>query len=362
MDNINFIEINPQADEQLLINKFEELTERTLYPAQDERILIQLITYYGNLLQTKFNNAAKLGLVEYSRYPILDFLGKQKNCERLEGEGDENYIKRILLAPEGYSVAGPELAYLYFILSADSSITDAAIEVPDENASISLSAALAGEVPASAGAGGETNYFNNSSAVLAGEVPASAGVGGYIYSEFITNTIENNLFSASIDYEKEEVEITLKEALQAGDKITVRIPHPYKVVPYVLTETGEASEAILEKVSQTLEEVRPLTDYVIPKSAEIQNFEISGIVYIKQNADESVVKNKVNKALNKFLEQFKRSLKKTVVINQIITAVLSVEGVYDFKPVSPDETLEASPKKNYRGRIGEITYVRTNNE
>ncbi len=338
MDNINFIEINPQADEQLLINKFEELTERTLYPAQDERILIQLITYYGNLLQTKFNNAAKLGLVEYSRYPILDFLGKQKNCERLEGEGDENYIKRILLAPEGYSVAGPELAYLYFILSADSSITDAAIEVPDENASISLSAALAGEVP------------------------ASAGVGGYIYSEFITNTIENNLFSASIDYEKEEVEITLKEALQAGDKITVRIPHPYKVVPYVLTETGEASEAILEKVSQTLEEVRPLTDYVIPKSAEIQNFEISGIVYIKQNADESVVKNEVNKALNKFLEQFKRSLNKAVVINQIITAVLSVEGVYDFKPVSPDETLEASPKKNYRGRSGEITYVRTNNE
>ena len=58
MDNINFIDINPQEDEQLLINKFEELTEKTLYPAQDERILIQLITYYGNLLQTKFNNAA----------------------------------------------------------------------------------------------------------------------------------------------------------------------------------------------------------------------------------------------------------------------------------------------------------------
>ena len=281
-------------------------------------------------LQTKFNNAAKLNLVEYSRYPILDFLGKQKNCERLEGEGDEKYINRILLAPEGYSVAGPELAYLYYILSADSTIVDAAIEVPDENASVVIASVSEAIQP--------------------------------IETECITNTIENNLFSASMDYEKEEIEITLKEALQAGDKITVRIPHPYKVIPYVLTQTGEASEEILQKVSKTLEGVRPLTDYVIPKSAEIQNFEISGTVYLKQNAEETIVKKEVNEALNAFLESFKGSLKKAVVINQIIKTVLSVDGVYDFKPSSPETILEASPKINYRGIIGEITYERTTNE
>ena len=329
MDNINFIDINPPEDEQLLINKFEELTEKTLYPAQDERILIQLITYYGNLLQTKFNNAAKLGLVEYSRYPILDFLGRQKNCKRLENETDENYIKRILLAPEGYSVAGPELAYLYFILSADSSIVDAAIEVPDENSKI----------------------------VIASESVAIQP----IETEFITNTIDNNTFSASINYEKEEIEITLKEALQANSKITVRIPHPYKVIPYVLTQNGGASEEILQKVSETLEGVRPLTDYVIPKSAEIQNFIISGTVYLKQNADEAIVKTKVKEALNGFLEQFKRSLNKAVVINQIINAVLSVEGVYDFNVLTPENTLEANKKVCYNGEIGEITYERTAN-
>lgn len=335
MSDINFIDIDPKNDEQILISKFEELTERTLYPAQDERILIQLIVYYGNLLQTKFNNAAKLNLVEYSRYPILDFLGRQKSCERLENETDENYIKRILLSPEGYSVAGPENAYLYFILSSDSSIVDAAIEVPDENAFILLSAPLEGEV-------------------------AQSAIRGYY--EFITNSINNSTFSASMNYEKEEIELTFNETIQEGTKLKVRIPHPYKVITYVLTEDGEASEEILKKVSETLEEVRPLTDYVIPKSAVVETFEISGIVYLTKNADETVVKKEINEALNRFLLQFKSSLNKSIIINQIIARVCSVDGVYDFKLLSPEATLAASPKINYRGNIGTITYERALNE
>lgn len=329
MTDINFIDINAQEDEQLLINKFEELTEKTLYPAQDERILIQLMVYYANLVKTQFNSAAKLNLVEYSRYPILDFLGRQKNCERLENETDENYIKRILLSPEGYSVAGPELAYIYYILSADSSIVDAAIEVPEENALVVIAR-------------------NDSDAT--------------IETEFITNTVDNNSFSAEMDFEKEEIEITLKQALKIGDKITVRIPHPYKVIPYVLTEDGEASNEVLNKVSETLKEVRPLTDYVLPKSAVVKNFEISGTVYLKQKADEDSVKAGVNSALNKFLAQFKGSLKQGVVINQIITAVCSVDGVYDFIVISPETSLEASAKVNYQGSIGELTYERVNHE
>ena len=336
MAEINFIDINPSEDEQLLVNKFEELTEKTLYPAQDERILIQLIAYYGSLLQIKFNSAAKLGLVKYSRYPILDFLGEQKNCKRLENETDENYIKRILLSPEGYSCAGPELAYIYFILSAHSSITDAAIDVPDENASIFLSAPLEGEVPQSCEGG--------------------------IKEEFITNTISNSAFSASMDFEKEEIEITLNQALEAGGKIKVRIPHPYKVIPYVLTDEGAASDEVLAAVSETLKDVRPLTDYVIPKSAEVINFEISGTVYLTQNADENTVKNAVNEALNAFLGQFKNKLNKSVRKNKIRTAVCNIEGVFDFKLNTPETSLDAAKNINYKGAVGALIYERVNHD
>jgi len=320
MQDIDFIEIDAAADEQLLINKFEELSERPLYPAQDERILIQLITYYGTLIKTAFNSAAKLNLVECSRYPFLDYLGRQKNCERLEDETDENYIKRILLSPEGYSCAGAEAAYIYFILSAHPSIIDAAIDVPDENASIAID---------------ETE------------------------AEFINNTVSNNLFSAEMDFEKEEIEITLNQALSSGSIIKVKIPHPYKVIPYVLTDEGTASEEVLQAVSEKLKDVRPLTDYVKPKSAEVQTFEISGAVYLTKNADESTVHRAVNEALNSYLSALKNSLNKSVIQNQITAAVLNIDGVYDFELTSPASSLAASPQKYYDGAIGALTFERT---
>ena len=47
----NFIQIDPKADEELLVNKYLKLTkQKELFPAQSERILISLIAYYANLV------------------------------------------------------------------------------------------------------------------------------------------------------------------------------------------------------------------------------------------------------------------------------------------------------------------------
>ncbi len=414
----NFIEIDAKADKELLIKTYEAAADTVLQPAQDAMIMINLIAYYGNLIKTQINEAAKLNLAEYSRYPILDFLGKYKNCVRIsaskgqdtlkitlnttfsyditiakgfqvktsdgayifettedliiaagenegevtiesqeaasavndygageintvissafsfidkvenlngvsggsEDETDESYIERILLAPEGYSTAGPELAYIYFAKSAHSSIVDVKVEIPQDDIEIDID--------------GET----------------------LVMSE---NEAEGNTFSAVCSYEEGTAQITLNQDISSGALITVKVPHPYKIIVYVLTDDSKTSDTVLESVETALKDVRPLCDYVEVQSASREEYEISGTVYLTSDADEDTVTENVQTALNNYLESVKNSLNKSIVLNKITTAVCSIDGVYDFEPSAPENDLEAQVNVCYSGSIGTITYIRT---
>lgn len=418
---LEFIKIDPQADEKLLIEKYEQDTNTTLSNAQDARILIQLMVYYANLVKVQANEAANLNLAEYSRYPFVDFIGKMKNCERLkaskgtdtlqininttftydltiskglqvktkdglyifetvkdlvipsgettgtveiqsveatsevnkykagevdtvisssysfiesvsnlngvtggsEDEDDETYIQRILLSPESFSVAGPELAYKYFAMSAHSSIVDVSVDVPNENAQIDING---------------------------------------IVEDMELNSAENDLYSATVNYQTGEITITLKQNLSSDGTIKTIMPHPYIINLYVLTKDGIAAQSILDKVVETLKDVRPICDYIVPKSAQVQNFEIAGTVYLKKDADDETTKSAVNERLNAILDEFKCRLNKSVVLNQIIAKVNNIDGVFDFKPTSPVKDLPAQKYLYYQGSIGTINWEKMTNE
>lgn len=418
---LEFIKIDPQADEKLLIEKYEQDTNTTLSNAQDARILIQLMVYYANLVKVQANEAANLNLAEYSRYPFVDFIGKMKNCERLkaskgtdtlqininttftydltiskglqvktndglyifetvkdlvipsgettgtveiqsveatsevnkykageidtvisssysfiesvsnlngvtggsEDEDDETYIQRILLSPESFSVAGPELAYKYFAMSAHPSIVDVSVDVPSENAQIDING---------------------------------------IVEDMELNSAENDLYSATVNYQTGEITITLKQNLSSDGTIKTIMPHPYIINLYVLTKDGIAAQSILDKVVETLKDVRPICDYIVPKSAQVQNFEIAGTVYLKKDADDETTKSAVNERLNAILDEFKCSLNKSVVLNQIIAKVNNIDGVFNFKPTSPVKDLPAQKYLYYQGSIGTINWEKMTNE
>ncbi len=418
---LEFIKIDPKADEKLLIEKYEQDTNTTLSNAQDARILIQLMVYYANLVKVQANEAANLNLAEYSRYPFVDFIGKMKNCERLkaskgtdtlqininttfsydltiskglqvktndglyifetvkdlvipsgettgtveiqsleatsevnkykagetdtvisssysfiksvkningvsggsEDEDDETYIQRILLSPESFSVAGPELAYKYFAMSAHPSIVDVSIDVPIENAKININGTI---------------------------------------EDMQLNSAENNLYSVTTNYQTGEIAITTKQNLTQGSTIKTVMPPPYKINIYVLTKDGIASQVILDKVVETLKDVRPISDYIVPKSAQVQNFEIAGTVYLKKDADDETTKTAVNERLNAIIEEFKCCLNKSVVLNQIIAKINNLDDVFDFKPTSPDSDLPAKKHLYYKGKIGTINWEKMTNE
>lgn len=62
------------------------------------------------------------------------FIEKAENITTTSGgsdvESDDSFTDRIYLAPAGYSVAGPEDAYKYFVKEANASITDVSVKSP----------------------------------------------------------------------------------------------------------------------------------------------------------------------------------------------------------------------------------------
>jgi len=68
-----FIETDQQAVLESCIQEYENLTGRTLYPAQSERLLINLIAYREHLVRVGIQEAAKQNLVRYANAPMPPF-------------------------------------------------------------------------------------------------------------------------------------------------------------------------------------------------------------------------------------------------------------------------------------------------
>ena len=70
----SFIDRDPQAITAEIVAQYEQLTGKTLYPAQVERLLIDVIAYRETLVRIGIQEAAKQNLVAYARAPMLDYL------------------------------------------------------------------------------------------------------------------------------------------------------------------------------------------------------------------------------------------------------------------------------------------------
>lgn len=106
--------------------------------------LLQTFTYLAQLLRQRVNDAARAVMPAYAVGGDLDNIAALFGIMRLtiapadEANGisavmetDTEFRRRMVLAPEGYSVAGPEGAYLFHALSADAEVLDATATSPD---------------------------------------------------------------------------------------------------------------------------------------------------------------------------------------------------------------------------------------
>jgi len=105
--------------------------------------ILEVCAYYRMLDRQRVNDAARAVMLAYAQGGDLDQLGANMGVARLmlspgdpdrsippTMESDEDFRRRIQIAPEGFSVAGPEGAYVFHGLSADPRVLDVSAASP----------------------------------------------------------------------------------------------------------------------------------------------------------------------------------------------------------------------------------------
>ncbi len=126
-----FVENDPQARVAELVARYEAAIGKTVYPAQPERLLIDVFAYADANLRAAIQYAGEQNLLAYAEGAALEHLAAFFGVGRLDGEEDGRLRERVRLAPESFSVAGSRGAYRFWAMSADASITDVAVTSPD---------------------------------------------------------------------------------------------------------------------------------------------------------------------------------------------------------------------------------------
>src|SRR5271156_6908404 len=68
------------------VAEFEAAAGRTLYPAQVERLLINLYAYRKSLVRNAIQYAAEQNLLAFATFPMIDYLGQLLSVSRLASQ------------------------------------------------------------------------------------------------------------------------------------------------------------------------------------------------------------------------------------------------------------------------------------
>ena len=370
----DFIEIDAEADEQTLIDKYLELTGKdAVYPAQAERILISLIAYYANLVKTQFNEAASLNLVQFSRAPILDYIGALFGCTRLAAEYGTDELQITLYEAFTYDFtisAGLEVQtsdgeYTFKTIedvTIPSGDTTAVVTIQAETAGSSVNDYAAGTITTlvkpysyiqsvtnlngvSGGLDEESDDDFRERILLAPESYTCAGsYGAYIYH---TKSVSQNIvdveaespqMAATItidgescedftaDYTTGEVTFTHNDT-----EFVVTVPPAASVYVYPLVKEGADFDTIKEAVEEKLNDrdCMPMTDYinVVEPTAVEQELEI--LVTLDEDIDTDTVQEAVTSAIDDFVTEHRNTLNTALVPLKLLAALGNIEGVYN---------------------------------
>ena len=117
-----------------------DFEERESDPATKQLLVL---SYFVQILRQRINDAARAVMPAHAVGADLDNIAAIFGITRFEltpadpgsgasavMESDTDFRRRMVLAPEGYSVAGPEGSYIFHALSADANVLDASASSP----------------------------------------------------------------------------------------------------------------------------------------------------------------------------------------------------------------------------------------
>lgn len=324
---------------------YEQLTGKTLYPAQVERLLLNVIAYREKLVREGFQDGMKLNLVRYSRGVILDYLGENVGVERVAAIAAVTTLRFTFvptptvdtLLPAGTRVEVGDVMFA----------TDLAATVPAGAALIDVRATCtqAGVVGNGFAPGQVKTLVDAPPGLLVDSVSNLTESEGGAEAESDERLKERIVLAPESFSVAGSVEAYRFHAMSAHPDIidcAVRshYPEPGDVTLCPLLATGLPGEAIKGMVEAKCsgKKVRPINDTVFVDDPEAVDYAIVAEVVLKNTADPATALAEVEKAAQAFRDE-RMKFAAGIVRSQLIDA-LHVYGIYSVNPVGLDADVE----------------------
>lgn len=349
----DFVVRDPDAVAREMVAQYEGLTGKTLYPAQVERLLVDVIAYRESLMREAIQDAAKLNLVRYSRAPILDFLGENMGVKRMPACAAKTVLRFAFdpalavdaVLPAGVVVQSGEVQFAtevaVRVVAGTGAVDVAAVctqagvlgngflpgQVRDRVSAVDLPVAGVHNTTITAGgANPEGDDHLRERIVLAPEQFSNAGsVGAYRY----------HALSAHADVIDVAV-VGAEMAVLGGVLVSTNGIPPGVVNLHPLTKAGLPSAAVKAAVlaACNADKVRPLTDCVQVRDPVQVDFVVAAQLTLYASADAALALLEANKAAAAWRDRVQGRLGLDVVRTQLIQA-LHVYGVYAVALLAP---------------------------
>lgn len=329
-----------------LIASYEEITGKTLQPAQVERLLIQAFAYRESNLRAQMQYAIEQNLVDFANAPMLDYLGKLVGVTRLGAVAAEVDVELTLAdvhvaltIPMGLRIQSTDGSAIFKVKNA--------VDVEENVTPVTVTCIA--ETPGAAGNGYLAGYISvildpQAWLLLAVNTETSAGGSDAETDDELRERIKLAPGSYSNAGSRGAYEFFAKSAHPSIIDVVVIGPPDIaaglvNIYPLVI-EATETPDEVLDAVDAACnsEKVRPLTDTVNVYSPTRVEYALTINVKLFDYADEDAVVEAITDAVTAYHISKRQELGQDIVTSQVIGEAM-VYGVYSAEVDGVDTEL-----------------------
>jgi len=341
----DFIMRDPRVIEQEIFEHWETLGGEPLSPAQPEAMLLRVLAYRETLVRVGVQEAAKLLLPRFSRFPVLDYLGELIGVPRLLPQKARTTLEFTLPEAHGADLLVPS--------GTRRKTRDGKVIFATTRDLILPAGDVSGTVPAEAAdAGAHGNGY------LAGQVNGAVDPLPLEMAAENTTTTEGGSAQESEPRYYQRILLAPDAFSTAGPEeayrfhalsasgavsdVAVLSPTPGQIQLAVLGSSGLPGPELLALVLAGVgsDRKRPMSDTVTAVAATEVAWELEVSLVLFADVDDSSVLEVATAAAEKYRQAREASLGRDLVPEQIIQE-LKVPGVYRPIVISPPLTVLA---------------------
>lgn len=124
-----------------------ELDQALKLEQSPANVVLEVEAYGEMLVRARINSAARAVMLPFAKGADLDVLAAFFGVSRMTSETDEQLRRRAQLAPEAFSTAGSQGAYIFQALSSDVSIRDVTAIRTDDHGGVKVTVMNSGSDP-----------------------------------------------------------------------------------------------------------------------------------------------------------------------------------------------------------------------